>query len=204
MISILKSFWAIFPSLFLYQLRVLLLVWRAGLSWDFASVMAINGLMRRAEVKCLYERAQEASGQGVIVEIGSYRGLSTVALARGSMKGPRIPVFAVDPHGFQNVLFSGAAPMIHPIALPSQQAVAGWKHPISLLWIDGCHDYDSVREDFLLWSPFVLSGGWVAIHDSADPKGGPYRVVHEALGEGNYDLIQKVEKVSVLRKFCSY
>jgi hypothetical protein len=223
MISILKSFWAIFSSLFLYHLRGLHLVWRAGLSWDFASVMAITGLMSRAEVKCLYERAQEASGQGVIVEIGSYRGLSTVALARGSMKGPRVPVYAVDPHGFfpssgalpakgenfgpsdraafcRNVLFAGAAQMIHPIELPSKQAVAGWKQAISLLWIDGCHDYDSVREDFLSWSPFVLSGGWVAFHDSSDPAGGPGRVIQEALADGRFHLIHIVKKVSVLCK----
>ena len=216
-------FWETIRSMILYYQMVLRLIWRGKVPADLALAMAAEGQTRRGEARCLYELAREASQEGVIVEIGSYRGETTIALAKGSVRGSRIPVYAVDPHGFfpasgalpakgenygpqdnaaffRNVLFSGAAPMVHSIGLPSKQAVSGWKQAISLLWIDGCHDYDSVREDFLSWSPFVFPGGWVAFHDSSDPAGGPYRVIQEALTGGRFRLLRKVEKVSVLCK----
>jgi hypothetical protein len=218
-----KSIGAIFPSFFLYHLRTLHLVWRGGLSWDFASVMAITGLMRREEVKCLYERAQEASGRGVIVEIGSYRGLSTVALARGSMKGPRVPVFAIDPHEFidqtsgqeggfrfdsqdisvftQNILYAEVSDLVRSIHLFSWEVIPSWNKPISLLWIDGNHEYEAVKRDFCAWTPFLLPGGCVILHDSSAPASGPFRVVQESLGRGDFTLLEKAGKNTVLQKW---
>jgi hypothetical protein len=223
MTSLLKSIWAVFSSFFLYHLRVLHLVWRGGLSGEFASVMAITGLMRREEVKCLYERAQEASGQGVIVEIGSYRGLSTVALASGSMKGPRVPVFAIDPHEFidqtsreeggfrfdsqdisvftQNILYTGVSELVRSIHLFSWEVNPGWNKRINLLWIDGNHEYEAVKRDFSEWTPFLLPGSCVILHDSIDPASGPYRVVQEALGRGDFTLLEKAGKNTVLQKW---
>ena len=214
-----RSFWDIFKSLLLYHQTVLRLIWRAGLSPDFARVMAVEGQMRGREAQCLYELAQGASREGVIVEIGSYRGLSTIALARGSLRGARIPVYTIDPHEathnphlgevygprdniafFKNILFSGVTSIVGPINMLSVEAVNGWEKPISLLWIDGNHAYESVREDFLSWSKFVVLGGWVAFHDAADPEGGPYRVIQEALEGEAFRLYRKAEKVSVLCK----
>ena len=218
-----RLFWETLKSMVLYYQMALRLIWRGKLTADLALALAAEGQTRGAEARCLYELARETFREGVIVEIGSYRGRTAIALAKGSIRGSRIPVYAVDPHGFfpasgaspgeaenygprdraaflRNVLFSGAAPMIHSISLPSKHAAAGWELPISLLWIDACHDYDSVREDFLSWSPFILSGGWVAFHDSSDPAGGPYRVIQEALAGGRFRLLRKAEKVSVLCK----
>lgn len=42
--------------------------------------------------------------------------------------------------------------------------------PVDLLFIDGDHTYAGVRQDFLLYSPLVRSGGWVAFHDIADTE----------------------------------
>ncbi len=93
-----QSFWDIIRSFILYRQMVFRLVWRAGLPPDFAAVMAVEGQIQREEARCLYNLARHASAKGVIVEIGSYRGLSTVALAKGSLKGSGIPVYAIDPH----------------------------------------------------------------------------------------------------------
>lgn len=154
-----QSFWEVFKSFLLYHQMVLRLIWRGGLPPDFARVMAVGGQTRRSESRCLFELAQESSRKGVIVEIGPYRGLSTIALARGSCRGPQIPVYAIDPHEFtpalsygpqdnvaffRNVLFSGVANIVRPVNLPSAEAVSGWKKPISLLWIDGNHEYEAV------------------------------------------------------------
>jgi hypothetical protein len=180
--------------------------------------MAVKGLMRRNEVFCLYNLAREANSLGVIVEIGSYQGLSTIALAKGSLKGHSIPVYAVDPHDYadpeggitfcsrdnvaflKNILFANVADIIRPINLKSWQVAIGWEQPIGLLWIDGNHEYEAVRKDFDVWEKFVVPGGHIAFHDSSDSGGGPYRVVQEILTEAGFELIRRVEKVSVLRK----
>jgi predicted O-methyltransferase YrrM len=40
-----------------------------------------------------------------------------------------------------------------------------WNLPIDFLHIDGCHDGPDVDEDFRLWLPSVVPGGFVACHD---------------------------------------
>jgi hypothetical protein len=217
----LRVFWDIVGSFVLYQQMVFRLIWRGGLPADFASVMAVEGLTRRSEVYCLYNLAKQASPDGVIVEIGSYRGLSTIALARGTSKGSRVPVYSIDPHEqdgpntgeqsgfrfnsrdnvafFKNVLFAKVAEIVRPVHLLSWEVASGWNKPISLLWIDGNHEYEAVNKDFILWEPFVLQGGCVALHDSLEP-GGPRQVVEEVLSKDKFELIERVEKVSVLRK----
>jgi hypothetical protein len=39
------------------------------------------------------------------------------------------------------------------VVATSEQAAAEWSDPISLLWIDGDHEYDSVKRDLELWEP---------------------------------------------------
>ncbi len=193
------------------------------MSADFASVMAIKGQIRRDEAKCLYELAQVASAEGVIVEIGSYLGLSSIALAKGSSRSRRIPVFAIDPHEYvdpggpvgrgewsyvsrdndafiKNLVLGGVGDIVRPINLLSWAVAPGWDKPISLLWIDGNHGYEAVRRDFIDWAKFVVEGGFIAFHDSIDPSDGPWQVVQEALREGSFELLKQVEKVTVLCK----
>lgn len=37
--------------------------------------------------------------------------------------------------------------------------------PLDLLFLDGDHTYEGVKQDFQLYSPLVRSGGLVAFHD---------------------------------------
>jgi len=212
-----KHYFQLLRSWLAYEQMVVRLIWRGGLSEEFASVMAVQGQMRRSEVWCLYQLAQTASPEGVIVEIGSYRGLSTIALAKGSLSGSGIPVYSIDPHDytdpagmvytsednaafFINVTLAGIASLVKPISLLSWDAAVAWNKPISLLWIDGSHEFEAVTKDFLHWSPFVIKNGIIAFHDSTDQTLGPYLVVQSALASGNYILKNRVDKVSVLVK----
>jgi predicted O-methyltransferase YrrM len=211
------TFLDIFESWVRYQFRKTHLIWRGGVSPDIASMMAVKGQMRREEADCLYQLAQQASPNGVIVEIGSYLGRSTIALAKGSLRGPKISVYAIDPHEstdlsgwsynsedhyifLKNILLAGIAKNVKVINLFSWQAASSWGKPISLLFIDGNHQYDDVRKDFDTWSRFIIPGGYAALHDSVDPSGGPYRVIQQALGGGNFGRLKEIEKVTVLQK----
>jgi hypothetical protein len=53
---------------------------------------------------------------------------------------------------------------------------------ISLIHIDGNHDYDSVSEDYRLWGSRIVPGGWLILDDYIWAHGdGPYRVGNEIL-----------------------
>jgi MMP 1-O-methyltransferase len=150
---------------------------------------------------------------------GPTGGLSTIALTKESLRGRREPVYAIEPHEYnrnqcpgedygpqdniafsKNVLFSGLAGIIRPIHLPSSEAIEGWEKSITLLWIDGNHEYEAVRMGFALWSSFVLPGEYLAFHDSSESGSGPFRVIQEALKEGKYIFQKRANKVPVLEK----
>jgi len=59
---------------------------------------AVEGWLARAEGKLLYRLAKRCTGRGVIVEIGSWKGKSTIWLASGSRAASRSKVHSIDPH----------------------------------------------------------------------------------------------------------
>jgi predicted O-methyltransferase YrrM len=148
----------------------------------------IPGWLTDEEGEALYELARACRGDGVIVEIGSWKGKSTVCLGLGSKAGNSVPVYAIDPHAdyrfgdFKtNVDRAGIAELVRPIPSLSQAAADGFGEPIELLFVDGSHEYELVLEDFEKWVPKVVDGGWVAFHDTTWTQG-PRKVV----GQGVY------------------
>src|SRR5256885_7585861 len=58
----------------------------------------VPGWLTDEEGEALYELARVCTGKGVIVEIGSWKGKSTICLGRGSQAGAALPVYAIGPH----------------------------------------------------------------------------------------------------------
>ena len=171
----------------------------------------IPGWLTDEEGEALYELARRCRGDGAIVEIGSWKGKSTVCLGLGSQAGASVPIYAVDPHAdyrfgdFKtNVERAGIAELVRPIASLSQAAAGSFDEPIELLFVDGSHEYDLVLEDFEQWIPKVIDGGWVAFHDTTWTAG-PRKVV----GQGIYrsrrfrDARFVVGSMTVARKVAS-
>jgi MMP 1-O-methyltransferase len=151
-------------------------------------IAEIPGWLTDEEGEALYELARSCRGDGVIVEIGSWKGKSTVCLGLGSQAGNNVPIYAIDPHADyrfgdfkDNIERAGIAGLVRPIASLSQPAADGFDEPIELLFVDGSHEYDLVLEDFEKWVPKVVDGGWVAFHDTTWTAG-PRKVV----GHGIY------------------
>lgn len=147
----------------------------------------VPGWLTDEEGEALYELARACRGDGVIVEIGSWKGKSTVCLGLGSQDGAGVPVYAVDPHAdyrfgdFKtNIERAGLTELVRPIASLSQSAADGFEESIELLFVDGSHEYDLVLEDFEKWVPKVVDGGWVAFHDTTWTRG-PRKVVGHAI-----------------------
>jgi len=140
-------------------------------------VQTIAGWLTPHEGQFLYKVALKVKNlQGVIVEIGSYCGKSTIYLASTRQK-----VYAVDPHQgnvsggkskptykqFQaNLKRAGLEEFVIPVVKTSERASVSFKHPVKLLFIDGLHDELHAQEDFRLWSTFVIDDGIIAMHDA--------------------------------------
>ena len=62
----------------------------------------------------------------------------------------------------------------------SHDAGKNWQRPISLLWIDGSHEYEDVLTDIEDFMPHVVPGGWVVFDDA---HGGKFPGVERAIAE---------------------
>ena len=144
---------------------------------DFAPVKElikdVPGWLSDEEGEALYELARACTGRGAIVEIGSWKGKSTICLGLGSRAGSGVPIFAVDPHADyrhgefkDNIERAGIADLVTPVKGLSQEVVGGFDEAIELLFVDGSHEEDDVRGDFEKWVPKVVEGGVVAFHDT--------------------------------------
>jgi predicted O-methyltransferase YrrM len=133
----------------------------------------LPGWLSYEEGETLYELARACTGEGVIVEIGSWRGKSTTCLGLGSKAGRGVRVFAVDRHTDgtfpdwkRNVEAANIEDVVTPVKGLSQKLAAAFDEPIELLFVDGSHQYELVRQDFERWVPKVIEGGFVAMHDT--------------------------------------
>ena len=181
-------------------------------------IKEIEGMISLEEAQFLYDLAKntKVDGENSIVEIGSYRGRSTVALARGSNDGNKIPVFAIDPHEefvgvlgghfggqdrgafYQNMLKTSCFEIVRLINLSSEVVTPGWKRRVNLLWIDGDHTYNGVKRDFNCWKPFLSQDAVIAFDDSTDSQLGPAKLLQELLDSNEFCFLKKVGKVTAI------
>jgi hypothetical protein len=77
-----------------------------------------------------------------------------------------------------------------------------WKTPLSLIFIDGSHAYESVLSDYNIWANNLITGGYLLFHDIfSDPaKGGqaPYFVYKKAVASGIYEEMPMCESLGIL------
>lgn len=168
-----------------------------------ARILRGNRMTSATELRCLSQLAASVR-KGCIVEVGSYRGASTAALAAGAKDD--VAVYAVEPHEefvgllggqfgpadraafFRRMLRTGHYQSVRLVNLPSHVAAAGWEHPVGLLWIDGDHTYDGVRRDFEAWRVHLTDTTIIAFHDSTDQSLGPYQLIGELTENGEYQV----------------
>lgn len=209
--------WNLLGSFLRYHLKRLQYRYVSHQPEYLARALSVQGQISPSECQLLSNLASTIKS-GCIVEIGSYRGRSTIALAWGSKLGHNVPVYAIEPHlpfrgalggvfgpqdrvqFFKNVLFAGVPEVVNLVNLKSEDAAKGWNQRISLLWIDGDHTYKAVKRDFTSWEPFVVNGGLIAFHDSVNPELGPYKLLKEIISSGGLDQIEIVNLTTVLRK----
>lgn len=155
-----------------------------GFAEAFALVGDVPGWLTADQARVLHDAAGAVAPGGRIVEIGSHHGRSTIVLAHAA--GPGVRVVAVDPFpedwrygaaGTEqrlraNLAAAGVADRVEVRVTTSAAARADWAagDPVDLLYVDGKHDYWTVRDD-LRWAGLVPDGGTVVVHDAFSSLG---------------------------------
>ncbi len=156
------------------------------------SAGGIGGWLTDDEGKFLYYAARNCTGKGVIVEIGSWKGKSTVFIGKGSESGGKIKVYAIDPHiegtydeFKRNIKNTELNDIVIPVVETSEEAAKDLTEPVEFIFIDGDHEYESVKKDFELWFPKLIDKGIIAFHDTVAWPG-PRKVVKKYIYTSRY------------------
>ena len=158
----------------------------------------VEGYIGDREFRALCMLTAAPPKVGVNVEIGSFKGKSTIGVASIASAFGLGDVVSIDPHNapcetdpdlsesgtsfddFQTALTqAGLRDKVEAHRAPSRDVAVGWNRPIRLLWIDGDHTYKGAKLDFDLFKPFLIDGAIVAIHDTLHEFEGPIRVFVE-------------------------
>jgi predicted O-methyltransferase YrrM len=141
-----------------------------------------EGLLRTDEIRLLYRSVRGAPEAGDVAEIGSWKGRSTVVMGLALLDAGAedCRLYAIDPHeGIlgegsslpdfrRNIRSLGVRRRVEELIVPSVEAakiLAARAVRLRLLFIDGAHDEESVRQDIRGFLPLVRPGGLIALHD---------------------------------------
>lgn len=163
-----------------------------------AALNEVDGWLYFEEAWALYETVIELPvGPVSIVEIGSWKGRSTIALALAVKARGNGRVYAIDPHtgekdrtgvgppqtlkDFQaNIARAGVAPLVEPLVVTSHEARPRFAdRSVDFLFVDGSHQYLDVRRDIEDWEGALKDLAAVAFNDPSAP--GVYRALRETV-----------------------
>ncbi len=194
---------------------------------------SVKGFMPPDEGAELYRIASQRAPYGACLEVGSYCGKSALYMG-AACKAAEGVLFTVDHHrgseenqpgwehhdsetwddnvgAMETLPFlretlhrAGLEGTVIPVVGFSRIVASHWRTPLSLLFIDGGHGEAPALDDYRAWTPHVLTGGYLAIHDVfEDPADGgrpPYEIYRRAKASDLYEDVSRVGSLRVLQK----
>ncbi len=148
-----------------------------------------DGMMPVDQLLAIYDHVLRWPGEGDVVELGSWTGLTTCYLATACHQRESGRVYAVDT--FEGTMEDGKTyPSVSHFggstlsAFERRIEAAGFAdrvtplvgrtdhwadlypgEPIRVLFIDADHSFEGVRSDYENWHPHVAAGGLIIFHD---------------------------------------
>ncbi len=194
---------------------------------------AVKGFLDPGEGDALMAAALERAPFGPCLEIGGYCGKSAVYLGSACAEAGEV-LFSVDHHRgseenqpgwpyfdpevwderagavdtlplFRDTLRrAGLEDTVIAIVGRSAAIAARWRTPLSLLFIDGGHTMEHALNDYRGWTPHLMPGGLLAIHDVfPDPADGgrpPFEIYQRALASDLFAEVRAVKSLRLLRR----
>lgn len=184
------------------------------------SVEQVDGWMSPDQARRLYDAAAVTHNGETIVEIGSFRGRSTIVLASAAPAG--VQIVAIDPHagndrgpqeidGFEaaaatdhdvfnaNLAAAGVAERVRHIRSFSDVAHDEVVGELAVLYVDGAHRYAPARSDIREWGARVAPGGTLLIHDSFSSVGVTLAIVRELMFGSRWRYIGRARSLTEYR-----
>lgn len=181
----------------------------------------VEGWLTPDQAQRLDDSARSVNAGGRIVEIGSFRGRSTIVLA--SAAEASVEVIAIDPHGggdrgprevqaslprgeqdleaFQaNLARAGLAPRVHHIRRTSRDALGAVSGTIDLLYIDGAHRFLPASSDIRRWGRRVAPGGTLLIHDAFSSVGVTLAILTQLVFASSFVYVGRVGSLAEYRR----
>ena len=158
--------------------------------WDRAST--VEGWLTPEQGRRLFDAARQLGPGATIVEIGSFRGRSTIVLAWAAPADAE--VVAIDPHGggdrgpqeiapdaargdadhaafTNNLVAAGVGNRVRQVRKLSADALDDVPGEVDLLFVDGAHRLGPARADIVRWGDRVGDGGTMLVHDAFSSVG---------------------------------
>ena len=177
---------------------------QAAVDNGWKKVAATTGYLSEREARFLMAAVALAPGVGKNLEIGSFKGRSTVGIAYVARELGLGTVVAVDPHTspastdpdlrgkntsyhdfVTNLRTAGVFERVEIKRAFSYDLAREWKDPIRFLWIDGDHTYEGAKADLDMFKPYLVDGAIVAMHDVLGTFEGALRVFVEEVLDSN-------------------
>jgi predicted O-methyltransferase YrrM len=193
----------------------------------------VKGFLDPQEGQMLHDAALAAAPFGACLEIGGYCGLSALYLGT-ACKATNALLFSVDHHrgseenqpGWEwhdpelwdgdaqsldtlptfrkTIRHAGLEHWVVPVVGSSAQVARYWNTPLGLLFIDGGHTMDAALADYRNWTPHLIKGGALAIHDvfpnPADGGRPPYEIYQRALASDQFVETAAIGSLRMLRR----
>jgi predicted O-methyltransferase YrrM len=183
-----------------------------------ASVDGVDGWMSPDQADQLYRAALATHAGDTIVEIGSFRGRSTIVLASAAPEG--VDIVAIDPHagndrgpqeidGFAaeaatdhdvfnaNLARAGVSDRVRHVRAFSDAAHASVDGELAVLYVDGAHRYAPARSDIREWGARVQPGGTLLIHDSFSSVGVTLAIMRELFAGKRFRYVGRARSMTV-------
>ena len=196
-------------------------------------VDAIKGFLDPLEGDALQRAFAMGAGLGPGLEIGAYCGKSAVWLGAAAQALGTV-LFSLDhhrgseenqpgwqyhdadlwdaeagaldtlPHLRRTLRAAGLEEIVIPIVARSSTLAQYWRTPLGFVFIDGGHTMEAALADFRGWTPYLVQGGVLAIHDvfpnPADGGRAPFEIYQRALASDLFEEVEAVKSLRILRR----
>jgi len=159
----------------------------------------VNRKINEEEIKLLKHYASLIEDGGNILDVGTCEGGSAFALAIGSY--PSVNIYTIDPtpnpRFLDHRLNLGFVEKVRLIQKKSQDA--DWNLPIDLIFHDGLHTYEGVREDIEKYLPFLKKGNLCLFHDYTLYNNTIGKAINEGEGK-HYKKLSVIDNIYIAEK----